>query len=66
MGMFRSAQGAISLEGTAYPLGNPVVNKKNKAYKTVKFNASKGGSTIYGNSDTVQPNSFTVRYIIKY
>ena len=29
------------------------------------FNANKS-STIYGNSDTVQPNSFNVRYIIKY
>ena len=29
------------------------------------FNANKS-STIYGSSNTVQPNSFTVRYIIKY
>ena len=29
------------------------------------FNASLV-SSIYGNSDTVQPNSFTVKYIIKY
>ena len=66
MGMFRSAQGAISLEDTAYPLGNPVVNKNNKAYKTVKFNASKGGSAIYGNSNTVQPPALTMLPIIKY
>lgn len=36
--------------------------------KTVKFNfdASKGGSTLYGASTTVQPKSLTVRAIIKY
>ena len=32
---------------------------------TLVFNANDYNS-IYGNSDTVQPNSFTVRYIIKY
>lgn len=36
--------------------------------QTVKFNfdASKGGSTLYGASTTVQPKSLTVRAIIKY
>lgn len=36
--------------------------------ETVKFNfdASKGGSTLYGASTTVQPKSLTVRAIIKY
>ena len=31
----------------------------------IKLDASMS-NPIYGNSDTVQPNSFTVRYIIKY
>ena len=28
--------------------------------------SANGANSIYGNSQTVQPNSFTVRYIIKY
>ena len=35
------------------------------ANPTPTFNARRC-STVYGNSTTVQPNSFTVRYIIKY
>ena len=35
------------------------------ANPTPTFNARRY-STVYGNSTTVQPNSFTVRYIIKY
>ena len=34
-------------------------------FNKVEFDASRSNS-IYGNSDTVQPNSFTVRYVIKY
>ena len=35
------------------------------SFFNIVFNANKSNS-IYGNSNTVQPNSFTVRYIIKY
>ena len=37
----------------------------NQAHIGVDFSA-KYYNTIYGNSTTVQPNSFTVKYIIKY
>ena len=65
---------------TIYPTGSAVfstngkngaqnfmVNVDNSAgcYTTVTFNASRS-STLYGNSTTVQPNSYTVRKIIKY
>ena len=44
-----------------------VENKTNggTAQYAFSFNANKS-STIYGSSNTVQPNSFTVKYIIKY
>ena len=44
-----------------------VENKTNggTAQYAFSFNANKS-SSIYGSSNTVQPNSFTVRYIIKY
>lgn len=38
---------------------------KNTEPDNIYFNASNSNS-IYGSSTTVQPNSFTVRYIIKY
>jgi microcystin-dependent protein len=44
--------------------GKVVANGGNYYTAAFKFNASKF-NPIYGNSDTVQPNSLTVRYIIK-
>lgn len=40
-------------------------NQTNNLLDGVKLDASRS-SSVYGNSTTVQPNSFTVRYIIKY
>ena len=41
------------------------VMDNNRGASMVNFDASKS-NTLYGLSTTVQPNSFTVRYIIKY
>ena len=42
-----------------------VMDSNNRGASQVSFDASKS-NTLYGLSTTVQPNSFTVRYIIKY
>ena len=62
-GLFDGADGAFSLsqQGAALQAGGGLV----AAYNDIHMNASRS-SSIYGNSTTVQPNSFTVRYIIKY
>ena len=65
--------GVQKQEGAFYPddtVANqvPALNEAlsyNSIDRTIIFNASKS-SSLYGNSTTVQPNSFTVRYIIKY
>lgn len=53
-GVLTSAQGYWNVSGT-------VVSSENR---NISLDASKS-SSIYGNSDTVQPNALTTRYIIK-
>lgn len=62
-GLFDGANGVFSLsqQGAAVQAAGGLV----AAYNDIHMDASRS-SSIYGNSTTVQPNSFTVRYIIKY
>lgn len=59
------------LDGALYSTSNYDVNMiyhdrdATASFFNIVFNAATSNS-IYGNSTTVQPNSFTVRYIIKY
>ena len=59
--LFTGAIRAINYIGSA-PIGSSSVYD-NELF--CNFNAG-WSNNIYGNSNTVQPNSFTVRYIIKY
>ena len=55
-----------AIKPTAYGGNQPVGSSSTNDYELVcNFNAG-WSNNIYGNSNTVQPNSFTVRYIIKY
>ena len=59
--LFAGAIRAINYAGSA-PVGSSSVHDHELF---CNFNAG-WSNNIYGNSNTVQPNSFTVRYIIKY
>ena len=64
--IYPTGSGAFSTIGKV-GAQNFMINADNSsgAYTTVTLKASKSNS-IYGASTTVQPNSFTVKYIIKY
>ena len=61
--LYSAGTGAISTPDnteSGFNRGSGIGQRKN-----LTFDASRSNS-IYGNSSTVQPNSFTVQYIIKY
>ena len=67
-----SASVILQPSGGAFKIGtrsttdlNITLGSTNVTHQQIDFDASQSNS-IYGNSLTVQPNSFTVRYIIKY
>lgn len=57
--LHKSPKAAVNIGGIS------TSNNIASAYNGIDFDASHS-SNIYGSSTTVQPNSFTVRYIIKY
>ena len=58
-----NTRGAFHCE--SYTTNQQVVSGSGEGSSQYTFDASRS-STIYGNSTTVQPPSFTTRYIIKY
>ena len=65
-GTFSGTNGIKSLYTVSPQINTNFAGGNSALYVSVlKFDASRSNS-IYGNSDTVQPNSFTVQYIVKY
>ncbi len=63
-GFFKSSSGSIIGSGSSPYVSKASATLANNFYTSFNLDASKS-SSIYGNSSTVQPKSYTVLYIMK-